>query len=132
MGVQQRPIRRGDVYWATYAFPHEQSASPEGTRVEKQRPVLIVQNNADNENEFYPLVQAAPITTQKTKRVYEQDVLLPAGEANLQQTSKVLLGLAQPFLKARLDQKLGRVSPARMREVDVKLLRLFGFARKPR
>ena len=132
MGVQQRPIRSGDVYWATYAFPHEQSASPEGTRVEKQRPVLIVQNNADNENEFYPLVQAAPITTQKTKRVYEQDVLLPAGEANLQQTSKVLLGLAQPFLKARLDQKLGRVSPARMREVDVKLLRLFGFARKPR
>ena len=87
-------------------------------------------SSSDQVNEFYPIVQAAPITTQKTKRVYEQDVLLPAGEANLQQTSKVLLGLTQPFLKARLGQKLGSVSPARMREVDVKLLRLFGFVRK--
>lgn len=130
MRAQQRPIRRGDVYWATYTFPHELSASPGDTRVEKQRPVLIVQNDADNENAFYPIVQAAPITTQKMERIYEQDVLLPAGEANLQQTSKVLLGLTQPFMKARLGQKLGRVSLARMRAVDVKLLRLFGFARK--
>jgi len=110
----------------------EQSASPKDAKAEKQRPVLIVQNNADNENEYHPIVQAAPITTQKTKRIYEQDVLLPAGEANLQQTSKVLLGLTQPFLKARLGQKLGRVSSARMCEVDVKMLRLFGFARNPR
>jgi mRNA interferase MazF len=132
MGAQQHPIQRGDVYWATYVFPHEQSTSPGGTRAEKQRPVLVVQNDADNENAFYPIVQAAPITTQKTERIYEQDVLLPAGEANLQQMSKVLLGLTQPFLKARLGQKLGRVSPARMREVDIKLLRLFGFVRKHR
>ena len=46
--------------------------------------------------------------------------------------SLTTLGLTQPFLKARLGQKLGRVSPARMREVDVKLLRLFGFVRKHR
>jgi mRNA-degrading endonuclease toxin of MazEF toxin-antitoxin module len=116
MGAQQHPIQRGDVYWATYVFPHERGADPGGTSVEKQRPVLIVQNDADNGNELYPIVQAAPITTRKTDRIFEQDVLLPAGEANLQQTSKVLLGLTQPFLKAQLGQELGRVSPARMRE----------------
>jgi hypothetical protein len=44
--------------------------------------------------------------------------------------SKVLLGLAQPFLKTRLGQRLGRVSPSKMREVDIKLLRLFGFVEK--
>ena len=132
MGVQQRPIRRGDIHWATCVFPHEWGGSPGGTSIEKQRPVLIVQNDADNENELYPIVQAAPITTQKTDRIFEQDVLLPAGEANLQQTSKVLLGLTQPFLKARLGHKLGRVSPVRMREVELKLLRLFGFVRKRR
>jgi len=130
MEVQQHSIRRGDVFWATYVFPHERDAGHKGTSVEKQRPVLIVQNDADNENEYYPLVQAAPITTRKTDRVFEQDVLLPAGEANLQQTSKVLLGLTQPFLKTHLGQKLGRVSSDRMRKVDVKLLRLFGFVRK--
>ena len=89
-----------------------------------------MQNDVDNENEFYPIVQAAPITTQKTERIYEQDVVLPVGEANLQQKSKVLLGLTQPFLKTRFSEKLGRVSSARMCEVDVKLLCLFGFVRK--
>ena len=131
--MQRYSIRRGDVYWITYAFPHEKAAvvgKEEG--VEKQRPVLILQINEDNRNVHYPLVQAAPITTQKTGRVYEQDVLLPAGEANLQRTSKVLLGLTQPFLKARLGQRLGRVSPSKMREIDIKLLRLFGFVEKHR
>jgi len=132
MGAGQQLIRRGEVYWATYVFPHEQGTGPGDASARKQRPVLIVQNDADNGNEFYPIVQAAPITTQKTERIFEQDVPLPAGEANLQQPSKVLLGLTQPFLKARLGQKLGQVSLARMREVDIKLLRLFGFLRKPR
>ena len=98
--------------------------------LDKQRPILILQNIEDNGNLYYPLVQAAPITTQKTERVYAQDVLLPAGEANLQRTSKVLLGLTQPFLKTHLGQRLGSLSPARMREVDAKLLRLFGLLQK--
>ncbi len=129
--MSRDPIRRGDVYWVTYAFPHEK-ASVVGSEeeAEKQRPILILQNDEDNGNAHYPLVQAAPITTQKTERVYAQDVLLPAGEADLQRTSKALLGLTQPFLKAHLGQRLGRISPAKMREVDVKLLRLFGFAQK--
>jgi len=129
MTAQQHSIQRGEVYWTAYHFPHEQNVAPKGQKGEKQRPILIVQNDADNKNTFYPLVQAAPITTQKTDRIYEQDVLLPAGEANLQQRSKVLLGLAQPFLKARLGQKVGKVSAIKMREVDLKLLRLFGFVR---
>ena len=132
MDSQQHSIQRGDVYLATYLFPHEQSIDSEGTGVAKQRPVLIVQNDTDNANESYPIVQAAPITTQKTDRVFDQDMLLLAGEANLRQTSKVLLGLTQPFLKTRLVQKLGRVSSARMRELDAKLLRVFGFIKNRR
>jgi mRNA-degrading endonuclease toxin of MazEF toxin-antitoxin module len=127
--MPQRPIRRGDVYWATYAFPHERDAGA-GEDVEKQRPLLVVQCDADNQNAHYPLVLAAPITTQKTERIYEQDVLLPPGEANLQQASEVLLGLTQPFLETRLGQRIARVSPARMREVDFKLLRLMGFVKR--
>ena len=129
--MPQETIQRGDVYWVTYAFPHEK-ASPVGgdDEIEKQRPILILQNAEENRNSYYPLVQAAPITTQKTERVYAQDVLLPAGEANLQRTSKVLLGLTQPFLKTHLGQRLGSISPARMREVDARLLRLFGLVQK--
>lgn len=124
--MQQRHIQRSDVYWTTYVFPHERGAGIEG-EIEKQRPVLVVQNNMDNQNAHYPLVLAAPITTRKMDRVYKQDVLLPTGEANLEQVSKVLLGLTQPFLKTRLGQKVGQVSPTKMREVDLKLLRLLGF-----
>jgi mRNA-degrading endonuclease toxin of MazEF toxin-antitoxin module len=109
------------VYWATYVFPHERDDGIVED-VEKQRPILVVQNNMDNQNIHYPLVLAAPITTWKTNRIYEQDVLLPAGVANLEHASKVLLGLTQPFLKKRLGQKIGWVSPPKM-----KLLRLFGF-----
>ena len=98
--------------------------------LEKQRPILILQNSEDNGDPYYPLLQAAPITTQKTERVYAQDVLLPAGEANLERTAKVLLGLTQPFLKTHLGQRLGTLSPARMREVDANLLRLFGLVQK--
>ena len=129
--MPQETIQRGDVYWVTYAFPHEKASPVVGAdEIEKQRPILILQNAEDNKNSHYPLVQAAPITTQKTERVYAQDVLLPAGEANLQRTSKVLLGLTQPFLKTHLGQRLGSISPARMREVDAKLLRLFGLMQK--
>jgi mRNA-degrading endonuclease toxin of MazEF toxin-antitoxin module len=112
-------IRRGDVYLAIYTFPHEQMA--------KERPILILQTDRDNTNDRYPLVLAAPITSQKTQRIYEQDVLLPAGEANLTQDSKVMLGLTQPFPKARLSTRLGRISDGRMCLVEIKLLRLFGF-----
>jgi len=124
-------MQRGDVYWITYAFPHEKASSMASEdEVQKQRPILILQNGEDNRSSSYPLVLAAPITTQKTERVYAQDVLLPNGEANLQRTSKVLLGLTQPFLKAHLGQRLGHLSPARMREVDAKLLRLFELVQK--
>jgi mRNA-degrading endonuclease toxin of MazEF toxin-antitoxin module len=129
--MAQEPIQRGDVFWVAYAFPHERALPMVGEDdIEKQRPILILQNAEDSGNSYYPLVQAAPITTQKTERVYAQDVLLPAGEANLQHTSKVLLGLTQPFLKAHLGQRSGSISPARMREVDAKLLRLFGLVQK--
>ncbi len=129
--MPQEPIQRGDVYWVAYAFPHEKASSmASDDDIQKQRPILILQNVEDNRNSYYPLVLAAPITTQKTERVYAQDVLLPPGEANLQRTSKVLLGLAQPFLKAHLGQRLGSLSTARMREVDAKLLRLFGLEQK--
>ena len=128
--MSQSAVRRGDICWATYTFPHEREARAATLEAEKQRPVLIVQNDADNQNAHYPLVQAAPVTTQKTDRIYQQDVLLPAGEANLQHTSKALIGLTQPFLKTRLGTKLGQVSPEKMHEVDVKLLRVFGFVRE--
>jgi len=120
-------LRRGGVYMASYVFPHE--AGEPG--VEKMRPVLVLQNDEDNTDERYPIVLAAPITTQKVDRLYEQDVFLPQGEAGLDRESKVLLGLVRAFLKKDLADYVGQVSPEVMREVEIKLLRLLGLI-KPR
>ncbi|MGB0386553.1 MAG: type II toxin-antitoxin system PemK/MazF family toxin [Ardenticatenaceae bacterium] len=128
MGHKER-IRRGDVYLIGYAFPHEQDSTQVADDEKKKRPILILQNNPDNNNQRYPLVSGAPITSQKVSRIYPQDVFLKAGEANLEQDSKVLLGLTQAFPKTQLEQRLGHLSRSKMKEVDAKFLRLFGFRR---
>ncbi len=120
-------LRRGGVYMASYVFPHEAG----GPGVEKVRPVLVLQDDEDNLDERYPIVLAAPITTQKVDRLYVQDVFLPRGEAGLERESKVLLGLIRAFLKKDLTDYVGQVSPELMREVEIKLLRLLGLI-KPR
>ena len=115
-------VRRGGVYMVSYVFPH-QAGEP---GAEKVRPVLVLQNDEDNMDERYPIVLAAPITTQKVDRLYEQDVFLPQGEADLDRESKVLLGLTRAFLKKDLASYVGQVRPEVMREVEIKLLRLLG------
>lgn len=82
-------IQRGEIFLASYHFPHEDRV------VTKQRPVLVLQCDADNENPHYPLVIVAPITTRKIDRIYAQDVFLPEGEGGLDEYSKVLLGAMQ-------------------------------------
>lgn len=112
---------------ASYVFPHE-AGEPV---VEKVRPVLVLQDDEDNMDERYPIVLAAPITTQKVDRLYKQDVFLPRAEAGLDRESKVLLGLIRAFLKKDLAGYVGQVSREVMREVEIKLLRLLGLI-KPR
>ena len=67
-------IQRGEVYIAKFfEFPHEDQKA-----VEKERPVLILQDDEDNINQQYPLVIVAPISTKKLDRIYKQDILISA------------------------------------------------------
>lgn len=64
MGMMR--IRRGEVYVAQFAaFPHEKEAPG------KERPVVIVQNDEDNQNQAYPLVIVVPVSMQKVDRIYK-------------------------------------------------------------
>ena len=121
-------LRRGGVYMASYVFPHEAGE----LSAKKARPVLVLQNDEDNVDERYPIVLAAPITTRKVDRLYEQDVFLHRGEAGLDRESKVLLGLLRAFLKKDLTGYVGQVSPEVVREVEIRLLRLLGLIRPRR
>lgn len=116
-------IKRGEVYIAKFfEFPHE-----DRTTMEKERPVLILQDDEDNFNQNYPLVVVAPISTKKIDRIYKQDVLIPASEAGLNEDSKILLGIIRTIQKADLVKKIGEVGKQRMEQVNIKLFRIFGF-----
>ena len=118
-----KQIRRGEVYIAKFfEFPHE-----DRKLVEKERPVLILQDDEDNFNQYYPLVIVVPISTKKLDRVYKQDVLIPAQEAGLTENSKILLGIIRTIQKVDLAKKIGKLSKERMEEVNIKLFRVLGF-----
>jgi len=91
-------IRRGEIYLARlFEFPHESDKA-----TEKERPVLILQNDEDNDNPHYPFVIVAPLSTRKLDRVYKQDVVIKAAESGLASDSKVLLGIVRTVLKTDL------------------------------
>jgi mRNA-degrading endonuclease toxin of MazEF toxin-antitoxin module len=51
--------RRGEIYLVQLPYP----ASVTPTATPKLRPVLVLQNNRDNQNPRHPTVTVAPITT---------------------------------------------------------------------
>jgi len=110
------------VYMAQFAaFPHEKESPG------KERPVIIVQNDEDNENQTYPLVIVVPVSTQKVDRIYKQDVLLPKGIGGLSDDSKALVGIVRTIQKTDLVRRLGRLTKAKLEEINLKLLRQMGF-----
>lgn len=116
-------VRRGEIYLARlFEFPHEDDQA-----VEKERPVLILQNDEDNDNAYYPFVIVAPLSTKKLDRVYKQDVAINAKDAGLTSDSKILLGIIRTILKTDLIRKLGKLNKRRKEEVNIKLFRELGF-----
>jgi len=116
-------IQRGEVYIAKFfEFPHEDQKA-----VEKERPVLILQDDEDNINQQYPLAIVAPISTKKLDWIYKQDILISAREAGLNEYSKILLGIIRTIQKADLVKKIGNLTRRRMEEVNIKLFRILDF-----
>lgn len=121
--MAERTLRRGAVYLiGSYTFPHEIGSSP------KPRPVIVLQDELENQNPHYPFVIIAPLTSRKVNTIYPEDVLLPAGVANLPVTSKVLLGLICSVEKAALTRWLGQMDNMHMTLIDAVLQRLIGLS----
>lgn len=101
--------RRGEVYWV--------NLDPTvGTEIATTRPAVIISN--DLGNEYSARVIVAPLTSRGTGRVYPFEVLIPAGEGGLTETSKVALDQIRAIDKRRLGQRIGVLTASRMRDVD--------------
>jgi mRNA interferase MazF len=87
-----------------------------GTEIAKTRPAAIISN--DLGNRYSPRVIVAPLTSRRVERVYPFEVLVPAGEGGLDQTSKVLLNQIRTVDKMRLRGRIGVLPRQRMLEVD--------------
>ena len=110
-------IHRGDIYYA--------DLSPViGSEQGGVRPVLIVQNDVGNR--FSPTVIAAAITSQRTKTNLPTHITLNAVESGLAKDSIVLLEQVRTIDKHRLKERMGKLDPVSMGQVDHALSISFG------
>ena len=101
--------KRGEVYLA--------DLNPvRGREQGGRRPVLIVQNDIGNRHS--PVTIVAAITSSVAERPYPTEVRLRVGEGGLPKDSAVLLNQIKTIDRERLEQRLGRLDAATMRQVD--------------
>ncbi len=91
-----------------------------GSESNKQRPALIVSNNAANnsvERRGRGVVTVVPLTTNITN-IYPFHVLLRPGDTGLEEASKAQAEQMRSVSTERFTRMVGRVSVARMRDLD--------------
>jgi len=75
-----------------------------GAEINKTRPVVVVSNNSNNDNNF--TVTILPITSNTTK-IYPFEVFIPQDMGNLTKDSKIKADQIRTIDKARLVKEIG-------------------------
>ncbi len=105
-------MKKGDLVWA--------NLDPAiGSEISKRRPVLIVSN--DINNKYAETITVLPVTT-STEKVYPFEVLINAGDGNIQETSKIKANQIRTIDKRRLFKKIGTLSQSILKEVEKAIL----------
>ena len=102
-------IRQGDIYWLDLE-------GPRGSEPGYRHPHVVVQNNLFNGSKLGTIVVCA-LTSNIKRAAAPGNVLLKKGEANLKKDSVVNITQLVTVDKANLSEKIGNVSPARVREI---------------
>jgi len=102
-------IRQGDVYWVDLG-------APSGSGPGLLHPHVVVQNDLFNRSRLATVVVCA-LTSNLDRGVAPGNVLLDEGEAGLPKQSVVNVSQIFTVDKADLVEKIGMLSPSRLREI---------------
>lgn len=103
-------MRRGEIWWAR--VPTRGAAG-------KRRPMLVVSNDAFNENERYPKVMVVHLTSvERVGGGFPWEVSLPKGTAGLRRTSVVKCGEIYTLWKKQLEGPASTLAGTEMERVD--------------
>ena len=107
-------MRRGEVWWVNF----DPSV---GGEIQKQRPAIIVSNDAANQ--YLNRVQVVPMTS-KTDRVYPSEALVSVGRRQ----SKAMADQLTTVSKQRLTNRMGRISGSGLAKVEHAIMVQLGLA----
>lgn len=110
-------ILQGDVFWLDFG-PATGSAPAE------RHPCVVVQSDFFNRSQIATTVVCL-ITSNLTRAAAPGNVALAKGEASLPKASVVNVSQLQTVDKADLTERIGRLSPAKLKAVCQGLLFLF-------
>jgi mRNA interferase MazF len=94
-----------------------------GSEQAGRRPVLVI--SRERINELLPVVNVIPLTSRKSpsRVIYPNEVLLPAGVAGLRVDSIALCYQIRTLDKSRLEQDLGELVDASLRQKILEAIR---------
>ena len=134
IGITGKHIERGEIYLVPdelIEFPEERIPSRPTRTIHEQRPVLILQANADNAEPLYLIILVVPLS-HRVELKGEQDYRLKAGQGGLKQESIVHLGLVQPILKTELKgDAIGKLDTLTINDIDAVLAANLGLIERP-
>lgn len=96
-----------------------------GRMMHEFRPVVVVSNNGQNSNAYYPMVTIAPCSTRVDKK-QKHDIQLFPGRDGVNEVCVIRVGLLQPCLKIDLCKYLGMVSEDKKTELSASIAFWFG------
>lgn len=102
-------ISQGDVFWIDLD-------APSGSELGFRRPLVVIQNNLFNQSRIKTVVVCA-LTSNLKRAAARGHVQLFSGEANLPKHSVVNVSRLFTVNRADLVEKIGTLSPSRMRQV---------------
>lgn len=102
-------IQQGDIFWIDLE-------EPIGSALGYRRPHVVLQNNLMNRSQINTVIVCA-LTTNLRRAKAPGNVLLEVGEANLPDQSVVNVSQIFTVDKAQLEEKIGTLSAARVRQI---------------